>query len=159
MPFPKKSDVIAAIIVHLDEELAALDAITAAARDEATHEQSRPENQYDTRALEASYLAAGQGARLTALHRLRGWVAHPDRAQVNVIAGDGALVRAKIGGQRRDLLLGPAGGPDVLVGETRVQLISTRSPLGAALVGLAVGDATEVDTPRGLAEVEVTAVT
>ncbi len=50
---PPKPSVYAAFQDSLSHELAVLESMTAAARDEATSAESRPENKYDTRALEA----------------------------------------------------------------------------------------------------------
>ena len=56
----KKSDLIERIIEALNESLAVLEKAARAAHDEATHESSKAENKYDTRGLEAAYLAGGQ---------------------------------------------------------------------------------------------------
>ena len=65
---------LATVRTTLRAQLAALETMVGASRDEATNAESRPENKYDTRALEASYLAAGQGARLADLKQLVGWI-------------------------------------------------------------------------------------
>src|SRR5436189_5733810 len=56
----KKSDLIERIIEALHERLAVLEKAARAAHAEATHESSKAENKYDTRGLEAAYLAGGQ---------------------------------------------------------------------------------------------------
>src|SRR5690349_11771048 len=55
-----KQKVVLAIIEKLRGDLALYHKAAGAARAEATHEQSRAEHKYDTRGLEASYLARGQ---------------------------------------------------------------------------------------------------
>jgi hypothetical protein len=55
-----KRALIRKIIARLTEELEVYFRAAQASRAEATHEQSRAENKYDTRGLEASYLARGQ---------------------------------------------------------------------------------------------------
>ena len=55
-----KSALIKKIVEHLSAELALYHKAARATHAEATHEQSKPENKYDTRGLEASYLARGQ---------------------------------------------------------------------------------------------------
>ena len=56
------------LISYLAEKIAQeLTAITEAAKntyDVATHEDNKPENKYDTRGLEASYLAGAQAKRV-----------------------------------------------------------------------------------------------
>src|SRR2546423_11505199 len=56
----KKSDLIGRIIEALHDSLAVLEKAARAAHAEATHESSKAENKYDTRGLEAAYLAGGQ---------------------------------------------------------------------------------------------------
>lgn len=157
MSQPDKSRVLTAFDRSLRSELATLASITAAARDEATSAESRPENKYDTRATEASYLAAGQGERLEALNRLVGWFAQ-QAGQPCTIATEGALLSVRLEGGSRWILLAPRGGPEVVVDDVAVQLISVGSPLGRALTGLAEGDVAEIESPRGLQEVEVEVV-
>ena len=160
MSTPSKAEVLVALERLLSDELEALAAQTSAARDEATHAESRPENQYDTRALEASYLAAGQGERLGEVRRLWAWISQQTADPACERAVEGALVGVSIGGAERWVLLAPRGGPEVRVGAARVvvQLVSTDSPLGRAVFGLREGDGAELDTPRGPRELEVVAV-
>jgi len=152
-----KARVIGALRRSLKDEVDALVAVTAAARDEATGEESRPENEYDTRALEASYLAAGQGERLEELLRVQAWVAQVDPRPVDV-AEEGALLAISVGGRPRVVLLAPRGGPQATIDGVTVQMISVESPLGQALRGLRAGDANEIETPRGDEEVEVESI-
>src|SRR5437868_9856489 len=56
----KKSELIGCIIEALHDSLAVLEKAARAAHAEATHESSKAENKYDTRGLEAAYLAGGQ---------------------------------------------------------------------------------------------------
>src|SRR5438045_8355739 len=56
----KKSDLIERIIEALRDSLAVLEKAARAAHAEATHESSKAESKYDTRGLEAAYLAGGQ---------------------------------------------------------------------------------------------------
>ena len=55
-----KNALIKKIVNRLTEELEIYFRAAMASRAEATHEQSKAENKYDTRGLEASYLARGQ---------------------------------------------------------------------------------------------------
>src|ERR1700733_10434993 len=55
-----KSLLIKQIIAALGESLDLLERAARASHAEATHESSRAESKYDTRGLEASYLAGGQ---------------------------------------------------------------------------------------------------
>ena len=63
--FVNKSAIIEKIIAVLDAELAAYAKSARAAHEEATHEQSKAGDKYDTRELAASYLAHGQAQQMT----------------------------------------------------------------------------------------------
>src|ERR1700691_3604177 len=56
----EKSRLIKQIIASLSESLVVLEKAARASHAEATHESSKAESKYDTRGLEAAYLAGGQ---------------------------------------------------------------------------------------------------
>src|SRR4249919_105694 len=56
----KKTELLARIVEALHNNLTVLDKAARAAHAEATHESSKAESKYDTRGLEAAYLAGGQ---------------------------------------------------------------------------------------------------
>src|SRR6185437_13939115 len=56
----KKAQLLKRIVASLMENLALLEKAARASHAEATHESSKAENKYDTRGLEAAYLAGGQ---------------------------------------------------------------------------------------------------
>ena len=62
-----KEALIKKIVARLREELEAYFNAARTAHEEATHEQSKAENKYDTRGLEASYLAHGQSRQAAEL--------------------------------------------------------------------------------------------
>ena len=55
-----KAQLIKQIIANLTESLGVLEKAARASHAEATHESSKAESKYDTRGLEAAYLAGGQ---------------------------------------------------------------------------------------------------
>ena len=55
-----KAQLLKQIIASLSESLGVLDKAARASHAEATHESSKAESKYDTRGLEAAYLAGGQ---------------------------------------------------------------------------------------------------
>src|SRR3954468_1820234 len=55
-----KAELLSEIVARLTENLTVLEKAARAAHAEATHESSKAENKYDTRGLEAAYLAGGQ---------------------------------------------------------------------------------------------------
>lgn len=153
---PSKTEVLAALRAALADELAAVERIAAAARDETTSAETKQEGKYDTRATEASYLARGQAWRVAELRQLAAWFANLPATERDV-AGVGALVA--LSGARDELVfVAPVGGLKATVAGTRVRVISPKSPLGAALTGLEADDGFELDTPRGTVEYEVVEV-
>ena len=140
-------------------ELHSMESLAAMARDEATSTETKAEGKYDTRATEASYLARGQAWRIAELRTLRSWLM-TDSARAPTLpqcVQTGALVRVD-GARTEWLYVAPIGGGKASVGGDTVRIVSLASPLGAAMEGLEVGDAFEVDTPRGRREYEVVAV-
>ena len=114
-----------------------------ASRTEATHESSKAENKYDTRGLEASYLARGQSKQAAELE-----AAIAEFAKLGArkfAAGDGiavgALVELEHGGERSFYFLGPrAGGTEVIHDRKEILVITPQSPLGEQLLGKKTGD-------------------
>jgi transcription elongation GreA/GreB family factor len=116
-----------------------------AAREGATHEEAKPENDKDTRALEQSYLARGEALRIeelrTGLAEVQALPIRPlgDGAPVSL----GALVATEDDqGTRARFWLAPYGGGVKLAGG--VQVVTPQSPLGRALLGARAGDECEV---------------
>lgn len=156
---PTRVAVVAALRESLREELAAVESVAAMARDEVSSEETRSEGKYDTRATEASYLARGQAWRVAALRRQLAWaeVFDPERPLSPPVVQVGALVQL-LGEREEWVFVAPVGGANLDVGGVTVKVISPASPLGQAISELEAGEAAEVDTPRGLVELEVGAV-
>ncbi len=131
------------IIARLAGELEGYERSARSAHAEATDEQSKAENKYDTRGLEASYLARGQSrhaAETLAAVREYQTLAKRELAAREVI-DLGALVEVVQGGERSLLFLGPrAGGLEVLMGRKRVLVITPGSPIGQRLSGRRAGE-------------------
>ncbi len=129
---------------------AQLEAMTAAAkftRDAAVDEEARAENDKDTRGLEQSYLARGQANRVIELRatltRLRVMELR-DFGPDDPIAAS-AVVDVRVDDEPRRLFLVTAGGGERVVSDGQVvQLLTTASPLGRALLGRVAGDELEL---------------
>lgn len=138
-----KRALIKKIVEQLTAELEVIFRAAHAAHAEATHEQNKAENKYDTRGLEASYLAHGQSrqavevkAAITAFEQLA------VRKFGNSDPIDlGALVELEQKGERLLYFIGPkAGGTEVIHDGREVLVITPQSPLGAQLQGKKQGD-------------------
>jgi len=128
-------------------EVAVLAAAARDAREAATHEEAKPENDKDTRAIEAAYLAGAQADRVRELERtanaLEFLVLRDFRAGDAIALG--ALVELDYEGTRSLCFVAPAGGGmKGRAGEMEVQVITPQSPMGQALVGRSAGEVVEV---------------
>jgi transcription elongation GreA/GreB family factor len=129
------------LLAVLEQTLATLEAAHADARAGATHEQAKPENDKDTRALEQSYLARGQAMRIEALKS--GIAALSTMSLADGVVGRvGALIEAEEDDAQVSFFLAPEGGGTKLKGG--VQVVTPASPLGRALLGKRAGDEVEL---------------
>lgn len=145
--FMIKSDVLTAILARLEMELAALQKGAKASFAAATDPDSKAENKYDTRTLEASYVARGQAQRVTELQEaLHAFGALQGAGGAGVRLG--SLVGLEMGGSVDHYFIGPAeGGIEITVDGTEVMVITAGSPLGGKLMGKSAGD--KVPLPSG----------
>jgi Transcription elongation factor, GreA/GreB, C-term len=153
-----KTRVLAALRTRLEQELHAAFEAQQRTREGATHEESRPENDKDTRALESSYLARGQAQRVLTLST--------ELTSLNGVelrrfgAGAGIALSALLAlddGERLAIcfLASAGGGLELEVEGVAIQVVTPQSPLGRALLGQRAGDDIEVPTPRGLREYSI----
>jgi transcription elongation GreA/GreB family factor len=142
-----KRALIEKIVKQLTSDLEGYMRAARAAHAEATHEQSRAENKYDTRGLEASYLARGQSkqaaeieAAIEAFGKLDGRAFAPGEP-VDL----GALVELEGAGERTIYFIGPkAGGTEVMHQKREVLVITPASPLGEQLMGRKQGESLQM---------------
>jgi transcription elongation GreA/GreB family factor len=138
-----KADLRAALVARLERELAVMEAAQRATVEGATHAEAKPENDKDTRALEQSYLARGQAQRVEDLRvAIAETKVMPLRAfDAETPIGLSALVTAEDEkGEQRFFLALHGGGEEV----EGVKVVTTRSPLGRALLGKTAGDDVEL---------------
>ncbi len=138
--------------------LAVLTQAALAAREAATHSESKAEDQYDTRGLEASYLAGAQSRRAAELEELLAIYRHIDLKTFSAttpIAAT-ALIELDFEGTSSLYLLMPKGGGMGATWEGRpVQVITPQSPLGEALLGKKAGDYIQVQIQRSKKDYDI----
>ncbi len=154
-----KQEILAAIVAELTAQLRETAAALQQAQAGATDAESRPENKYDTRALETSYLAAAHTERAEAIRRVLAQV-HFWRPQspMTVIA-PGALVELE--GERAPRLVFLTPFPASMTVRVRgqaIQVVTTNAPLAAALLGKQAGDVATVRVAGQVNEVEILAI-
>lgn len=154
-----KKELLQIVIQQLEDERKFLEASAKASYEAATGDESKPENQYDTRALEASYLAAAQNKRLQEvdkmIHVLRNFPLRPSEGTVV----PGSLLTLESDGEKYHYFLLPYGaGLSLDKGGMRTTVVTVDSPLGSQLMGRKMGDLVELRRPGGAREFEILAI-
>lgn len=138
-----KQQLLEAIVAQLVGELEVYLRAAQASHAEATHEQSKAEDKYDTRGLEASYLARGQSKQAA---EMQSAIKEFQDLEPRAFGKDsfidlGALVELEQGKERSFYFIGPrAGGTEVAVNGKEILVITPSSPLGAQLLGKKQGE-------------------
>ena len=156
-----KHELIQALCSALEEEIARATETAQRAREGAVHEEARPENDKDTRALESSYLARGQAQRVVdlqiALKQVRFMEVQSFDADTAI--GISALVHLEAEGESRWVFLAPAaGGRRLQLGATGVDVLTPEAPLGRALIGRCQGEEIVLRTAGRSREYEISDV-
>ena len=149
-----KRALIEQIIISLQSELKTYMRAAKSSHEEAT----AAENKYDTRGLEASYLAAGQANKVAELEASIGAykslkVEVQDNASIEV----GALVELDHAGEKMFYFVGPsAGGTEVIEDGHEVLVITPQSPLGYQLQGRRLGEHLNLALNGASQEIKIT---
>ncbi len=136
------------ILVRLQSELDMLTQAALSTHAEATDEENKAEDKYDTRGLEASYLAIGQSkAAEEAAQAVAQFTALPARDfRPSEPISLGALVVLETNGLSTYYFVGPrAGGTEIEEQEDVIMVITPQSPLGRQLMGRLEGETLELN--------------
>ncbi len=146
-----KTAVITALRGRLRDNLEKLTAAQGAAQSGAVHEETRQEDPKDTRAIEATYLARGLAERV---ETLRTDIATVGSMQPHAFSPqDSIALGALVGLEDEDgntavyFLARCGGGEKLVVDGTTIQVLTTTSPLGSALIEKHVDDDIALDLP------------
>ena len=150
------------VVEELEREFETLAKAAREARDAATSEESKSENKYDTRGLEASYLAGAQAKRASEIGKtieslkkleLRSFQeGEPVQAT--------ALVETLLDGEETKwfFMVPQQGGMKVSKGTDTVFTVSPQSPFGERLFGRTCGDVFELAVRGQVKEYEIVSV-
>ena len=156
-----KKALVAAIVSSLEEELVLLIRAARATHEAATHEESKPENEYDTFGLEASYLAGAQAKRAGEIDEVISMfktTEFKNFSKTDLISST-ALVEVESKGKRSLVFVMPKGGGVNLVFDGKnVQVITPHSTLGEALLGLKAGETAEIEINEQMREYRILSV-
>lgn len=144
----KKEKLRSALIDQITKERDHQKLIVDDAKALQTHSDLKSEGKYDTRAIEASYLADGQRKRLEELELdLQMLEDMPVEPSTNIQIGALALLSHQ--GIDRWYYFAPnCGGTILELNGKAVLVISVFSPLGNEAIGFAVGEEFVVETPK-----------
>jgi transcription elongation GreA/GreB family factor len=149
------------LLRHLAAEVEMMTQAALATHAEATDEENKAEDKYDTRGLEASYLAHGQSrAAEEAAQAVAQFRALPARdfSAVDPISL-GALVTVETRGKPAYYFVGPrAGGTEVAWDGRTVMVVTPQSPLGRQLVGKTQGAVLQLDVGGKKSEARIARV-
>ena len=143
-----KAAVLRKIVAHLTSELELFHRAAKAAFEEATDEQNKAENKYDTRGLEASYLARGQARQVADTEQAIAQYQLMSSAEweAGQPIGLGALVELECGKDHSWYFIGPSsGGTEIQEARHNIVVITPQSPLGKQLAGHKQGDAFQIE--------------
>ncbi|MGE3756329.1 MAG: hypothetical protein AB7H97_01160 [Pseudobdellovibrionaceae bacterium] len=153
-----KKKLVQAYITQLESELAGIKSAAMATLEAATHEETKPENEYDTFALEASYLAGAQAKRAGEIDEILSMFSHIQvrNFSKNDSVSATALVEVLFDGKKKWVFLMPKGGGFSLSFEGKnIQVVTPGSHLGEALLDRKVDEEFEVEMGDQIKEYQV----
>jgi transcription elongation GreA/GreB family factor len=138
----QKALLIQQVIASLSDSLSLLEKAARASHAEATHESSKAESKYDTRGLEAAYLAGGQARQakdiMDSIKLYRALTVRNFASEEPIDLT--ALVELDVDGMRTIYFIGPRnGGLEIECKRKEITLITPQSPLGQLLMGKKAG--------------------
>ncbi len=153
-----KKKLVTALREQLLADLAIVKQAQLATYEAATHEESKPENKYDTRGLEASYLAGAQAKRISEIEELLVILTHlqvKDFGENDKI-NSSALIEVESQGRRSHFfIMVKGGGLAVKFEGLNIQIITPNSPVGGALLSRKKGDVAIVENGSQIREYEI----
>lgn len=157
-----KKDIFKKIIIELERVKQTLTSAALEAKEAATNEESKAENKYDTRGLEASYLAGAQAKRAVELKN--------NIEKINALElksfdeseplDHGALTCVEIDGEEEKwfFILPCEGGVKIESNSKIIYSLTLDSPLGKKLRKKRVGDYFDFKTKNQNREYEITEI-
>lgn len=139
-------------LIHLvEQELKGVEEAFSSTNSLATEGDVKQESKYDTRGIEAGYLAGAQKKRVEELkfdlHKLEEFKHLEFKPSSEVILG--SLVTVDLGQLKRLYFVSPSfGGVQIQMNEELIYVITVASPMGEAMMGLSQGDEFELDSQK-----------
>lgn len=154
-----KRQVLDELLRKSREELVDLTRAALETKNFATDQEFKAESKYDTRALEASYLASAEAKRVEELKLEIQILEEVDTGTTRRFGevSIGSLVELSFAERSMFYFLIPtAGGTMVKAGNETVVVVSVFSPIGDAMLGLKKDEDFEVETPKETRSYKIT---
>jgi transcription elongation GreA/GreB family factor len=157
----KKQALVRKIIAALTAELERFARAARASHAEATDPQSKAEHKYDTRGVEAAYLAGGQAKKVAEIEES---IEQFQKLKLKEFSAEtaidyGALVQIEMRGGSSWYFVGPrSGGLEVMHEKEEVTVITPQSPLGEAIFEKHAGEKFSFGTGSAEAKGKILAV-
>ena len=156
-----KRSIVRQVCRQLGEELDSITGASRAMHADASDDQNKAEDKYDTRGLETAYLASSQARLATkteqALAAFQALTLRKFDADTPIDVS--AMVELESNGDHALYLIGPqGGGTEVHYQDLEIFVITPESPLGAQLIGKKNGDRVKLQTRGPAQEFRITDV-
>ncbi|MCB9091379.1 MAG: GreA/GreB family elongation factor [Halobacteriovoraceae bacterium] len=142
-----KQRIKSTLIEQVKRRLEYVEAAAESARTLSTDGDLKSDGKYDTRGIEAGYLA---GAQIKRVEELKKEIELLESIQLDLPAQSvsvGSLVDLELNGKvKKHFISSSAGGTLLNIDGTAILVISAFSPIGQAAINLVVGDEFEVET-------------
>lgn len=149
------------LLAKIEADIKEAEQVNDSANAYKNSEDMKQEGKYDTRAIEAGYLAGAQAKRLEELKLEKRLLESMDIKQFqdsDEIAA-GALIELEINSTTQTYFLSnTAGGSMLQVDGKTIMIISVFSPIGDAALSLKVGDSFELETPKEVREYQIKSI-
>lgn len=156
-----KSKIKEQLLNKAKADLKAAEEVAESAQSYKSSDDMKSEGKYDTRAIEAGYLAGAQEKRVEELklevQMLEELPTREFKTDEEITVG--ALIELSVNERTQTYFISStAGGSMLNIDGKPILVISVFSPIGAACVNLVAGDSFELETPSESREYEVMSV-
>ncbi len=137
------------LINRLETELKEIESAAHSSREYANQDDIKSEGKYDTRAIEASYMAQAQEVRVEELKQDLSMIKEIEVEHRSSHIELGSLTLLEQNGRDVWYFISSAlGGTMLNIDDYLILVISVFSPVGSEALNLEVGDTFEVETPK-----------
>jgi transcription elongation GreA/GreB family factor len=153
-----KKIILEKLIENLNKELSEVESAAKSTRDLVTSDDLKSEGKYDTRAIEASYLASAQLKRVDEIKTDIQMLEETELVSANKLQMGSLTLMEHKGNERYYFLTSTSGGAMLTVDGHTILVISVFSPLGNEALGLKAGESFEVETPKEMRTYKIISV-